>query len=80
MYDDANPDKVAQTNVTITVRRNENAPRFENSDTSVNVLEIAPVGTSIATVRAQDADRVSGAVQNAATIVDGLFCLLDNIT
>ncbi len=56
VYDDANPESVATTNLTITVRRNENEPRFQRSDYSVNVLEIAPIGTSLAQLSATDRD------------------------
>ncbi len=58
MYDDANPDKTTSTNLTITVNRNANAPRFQNSNIRATVLEIVPVGSSIATVRATDRDQV----------------------
>ncbi len=56
VYDDANPESVATTNLTITVRRNENEPRFQRTDYSVTVLEIAPIGTSLAQLSATDRD------------------------
>ena len=56
MYDDANPENIATTNLTITVRRNENAPRFDRGEYVANVLEIAPIGTQLVELEASDRD------------------------
>ena len=51
MFDDANPEQKAYTNLTVTVKRNENRPTFKNYDYSARILETEPVGTIVATVR-----------------------------
>ena len=58
MYDEANPDSKAETNVSISVTRNANRPRFEPYDYRRTVLEIVPIGTSITQVIATDKDKV----------------------
>lgn len=58
VYDSANPDQKAQANLTITVERNENRPRFTPGDYSTELLEIEPVGSNILQVKATDEDGV----------------------
>ena len=43
--------------MTITVRRNENAPRFDRGEYVANVLEIDPIGTELVQLDASDRDR-----------------------
>ena len=57
VYDDANPENRATTNLTITVRRNENAPRFDRGEYVANVLEIDSIGTELVQLEASDRDR-----------------------
>ena len=53
-------EQVAYTSVNVTVRRNEFAPRFAQSEFRTEELsERLPVGTSIITVQAEDQDGVS---------------------
>ena len=56
MYDDANPEKIATANLTITVQRNRYAPRFERGEYVANVLEIAPIGTQLVELEGSDRD------------------------
>lgn len=56
VFDEANPETIASTNLTINVRRNENAPRFERGEYRVEVLEIAPIGTELVQLEASDRD------------------------
>ncbi len=56
VYDDANPENIASTNLTINVRRNENAPRFDRGEYAVNMLEIDPIGSEIVQLEASDRD------------------------
>ena len=56
MFDDANPENIATTNLTITVDRNKNAPRFDRGEYVANVLEIAPIGTQLVELEATDRD------------------------
>ena len=58
MYDDANPEQKTYTNLTITMKRNENRPRFAQSDYNVDVLEIESPGTVIREFTATDNDGV----------------------
>jgi len=50
VYDSANPEQKAYTNLTLSIKRNENKPRFIKYDYTANILEIAAVGTVIAQV------------------------------
>ena len=50
VYDDANPDQKAYANLTVEVRRNENKPVFNPEEYNANILEIVPVGTTVAQV------------------------------
>ena len=54
-------EQIANAIVNITVRRNEFAPRFEQSEyRRDNLLETTTVGSAIVTVKATDQDGVSG--------------------
>lgn len=57
VFDDANPENQIFTNLTITVKRNENQPRFERSEYTTNALEITPIGTSLVQLTATDRDQ-----------------------
>ena len=59
VYDDLYPDTRATGNLTVEVQRNVQPPRFTQQDYSVNVLEIAAVGSRVAQVQATDQDGVS---------------------
>ena len=54
MYDNANPELKAYANLTVTVKRNENQPTFHPEEFNVNIMEIEPVGTTIATVGSEE--------------------------
>ena len=58
-FDDANRESTAEAIVTITVTRNRYFPQFSSKEYRTSMLEIAHVGTSVATVTASDRDEVS---------------------
>ena len=58
-FDDARPNQVASANVTITVNRNPSVPVFANLRQVINIPETQPLGETIASVLATDADGVS---------------------
>ena len=57
-YDRASPEQTAQTEVQISVRRNENAPEFTRTLYTATVPAHAALGTQVAAVTASDADQV----------------------
>ncbi len=58
VYDSANPNQKAQTVINIQVRRNINSPVFSKSNYEAAVVETYPIGASVVSVSASDADEV----------------------
>ena len=57
-YDSENLDNVAATNLTVTVKRNEYKPRFNQGEYSKTILEIQPIGSTVLRVSASDQNKV----------------------
>ena len=58
-FDSGNPQQTTDADVTITVRRNVNAPVFSQANYNARVSAREAIGTSIVTVNATDSDGVS---------------------
>ena len=58
VYDSENDDQVARTNLTVTVKRNEHKPRFNQGEYSKTILEIQAIGSTVQHVSASDEDKV----------------------
>ena len=68
-YDSENPDNVARTNLTVTVKRNEYKPRFNQGEYSKTILEIQPIGSTVLRVSASDQNKVRATISTHPCIL-----------
>ena len=61
VWDTGRPDKTATSTLTAVISRNENQPRFDRTEYRATINDRYTLGQEVATVNAEDLDKVGSA-------------------